>query len=401
MSLKDESKDVGINFDDLIDHDLIANKQKQMKQKINIKKRPLDSDENGQDKKPRITIPTKKRPREEENNDPNKKQKAIEPLLDPANARLTTFPIKFHDIWNMYKLQFAAFWKAEEIDFSGDASDFEKFTPAEQQCIKMILAFFAASDGIVNFNLRERFLTEVQAYEAQVVYAFQMMMENVHGEVYSLMLENIVKDPVEKARLFNAIENVESVKAMADWAFKWIESSDSFAHRIVAFAIVEGIFFSGAFAAIFWLKKYRGQGKHIMNGLVKSNEFIARDEGMHTNFACLLYSHVVNKLSTKEIYDMMDEAIAIAKKFTDDAIQVKMIGMNQESMGQYIEHIADRLIVSLGYPKKYLKTNPFDFMETIGLLNKTNFFESRPTGYQMAHTKDNVARRKIVRLKKF
>jgi ribonucleotide reductase beta subunit family protein with ferritin-like domain len=651
-----------------------------------------------------------------------------EPILNPKNERFTIFPIQYHSVWNMYKVQMSAFWKAEEIDFTKDYDDFLNLSSDEQHFIKMILAFFAASDGIVNFNLRERFLKDVKIIEAQVAYGFQMMMESVHcvsantkimtengysriidlhdknikvwngkqfaktkvvytgdselhrielsngmyldctpehkwfirkgnkfhpeqcrmekiftkdlligdiisnyelpvvdtkdpnlfknpyihgffcgdgtyvnkypsidlygakkdllpyfgidddkvqqtdprrlrfyitnkinkqkydvpinystntklewfegycdsdgcisnnakktataiqitsinrdflrdvqlmlttlgintnikigkkeceklmpdgkegqklytckeiyvmyvtcssvkklmdlgfspkrlqiksdlnsfeqkklltvtsitkldgihktycfneplehagifngiltgqSEVYSLMLENIVKDTDEKVKLFNAIETVPSVKLMADFAFKWIESPKRFAYRAVAFAIIEGIFFSGAFAAIYWLKKYRSNGKHILNGLIKSNEFIARDEGMHVNFACLLYSLLEHKLNANDIYEMMDEAITISKSFTNDAIQCKLIGMNVELMNDYIEYIADRLIVILGYQKKYNKTNPFEFMETIGLLNKTNFFEHRPTAYSSAHTKDNVAKREV------
>lgn len=580
----------------------------------------------------------------------------LEMLLSTKNIRYTIFPIKYKDIWDMYKKQQSCFWKTEEIDLSNDYNDFIKLSHDEQHFIKMILAFFAASDGIVNFNLRERFLKEVTLMEAQVVYGFQMMMENIHcvsgstkiltsngyitigdnidkevevfngesfskttirftgksnlykvklsngmeldctpnhkwfiiddnsgeivkkelinikvgdiidtayafpildiedqiiyddyevpinasinskmrwledicdhnyntsksnsnsnstyisiysddydfmhnvqllfttlgmnisihtigdihheikinqwclsnlatlgfpcnkyklmetinsnnngdyccdnvsiiaiiplegihdtycfnepirhagifngiltgqSETYSLMLEKIVKDPKERSILFNAIENIPSVKNMADWAFKWIDSPKRFAYRIVAFAIVEGIFFSGAFAAIYWLKKYRNGGQHMMNGLIKSNEFICRDETLHCEFACLLYKYVNQKLNEKDIYEMMDDAIGISKKFTDDAIPCKMIGMNNDIMGEYIEYVADRLLVALGYNKKYNAQNPFNFMETIGLSNKTSFFETRPTTYQSAHNQNNKITREIVLLDMF
>ena len=324
----------------------------------------------------------------------------VEPILNEANKRYTVFPIKYPKIWEMYKKQQALFWKAEEIDFSKDFDDFKKLNKDEQHFIKMVLAFFAASDGIVNFNLRERFLKDVQIMEAQIAYAWQMMMENVHSEVYSQMLENIVRNPVERDRLFNAIETVESVKAMADWSFKWINSTKSFAYRLVAFAIVEGVFFSGAFAAIFWLKRYRAKGQHFLNGLIKSNEFISRDEGQHTLYACELYDALEHKLPKEEIYTIMDEAINISNMFTNDAIPCKLIGMSSELMSQYIEFIGDRLLTQLKYPKKYFKKNPFDFMETISFTRKSNFFETRVTEYQSAHT-TNSNERKIIKLDNF
>jgi len=316
-------------------------------------------------------------------------QDANEPFLREDNRRFTIYPVKYNAIWEMYKKQLACFWKVEEIDFSKDQKDFETLRDEEKHFLKMILAFFAASDGIVNFNLSERFTKDIKVMEAQVVYAFQMMMENIHGEAYSLMLDNIIKDKNEREYMFNAIENIPSVKAMADWAFKWIDSSASFAHRVVAFAIVEGVFFSGAFAAIFWFKKYKNKGKMFLAGLTKSNEFIARDEGMHTDFACLLYSYLDKKLPEEVVYNIMDEAVGIAKKFMDDALPYKLLGMNANSMGTYKEYIADRLLISLGYKKKYNVTNPFKFMETIGLPGKTNFFEMRPTEYQDAHVNNS------------
>lgn len=324
-----------------------------------------------------------------------------EPILNPIKSRFTAFPIEYPSVWAMYKQQLNAFWKAEEIDFSRDYDDFITLKSDEQHVIKMILAFFAASDGIVNFNLRDRFLNDVKIYEAQTTYTYQMMMENIHNEVYSLMLENLIKDPKEKEHLFNAIKTVPAVKKMADWAFKWIDSPKRFAYRLVAFAIIEGVFFSGAFATIFWLKKYQGGGKMFMPGLIKSNEFIARDEGMHTNFACLLYGLLEHKLSTEQIYKIMDEAVEISKNFATESIKCKLVGLNNHLMCDYIEHIADSLLVSLGYTKKYNKKNPFSFMETIGMIRKTNFFESRPTEYQAAFNEENVAKDTVTVLEDF
>jgi len=310
-----------------------------------------------------------------------------EPILDEKNERLTVFPIQYKDIWDLYKIQEAAFWKAEEIDFSRDYDDFiNKLSSDEQYVIKMILAFFAGSDGLVNLNLRKRFLNDIKIMEAQVAYSFQMMMEGIHGEVYSLMLDNIIKDPAEKDKLFNAIKTIDSVKLITEWGQKWIDSDKSFGYRLIAFAIVEGVFFSSAFATIFWLKKFRGGGKQFMNGLIKSNDFIARDEGMHANFACLLYSHIKNKVEQKDVFEMFDEALQISKNFARDTIRCQLLGLSSDSMEKYLEYICDRLLVSLGYVKKYFTENPFDFMETIGLNKKTNFFEARPTEYQSAYT---------------
>jgi ribonucleoside-diphosphate reductase subunit M2 len=310
-----------------------------------------------------------------------------EPILNPANQKFTAFPIKYQGIWDLYKAQMACFWKAEEIDFSEDYEDYMTLSADEKHFVEMVLAFFAASDGIVNFNLSERFTREIKITEAQFAYSFQMMIENVHSETYSLMLDNIIKDKTKKEFLFNAIQTVPAVKMMADWAFKWIDSSESFAHRVVAFAIVEGVFFSGQFAAIFWLKKYKNDGgkKSFMNGLVKSNKFISRDEGQHVGFACELYKHIVNKLPAKVINEIMQEAVRIAQNFMTDAIPVKLIGMSNDHMNDYIEYIADRLLGMLGYKKLYNKKNPFEFMKTIGLDDKTNFFESRPHEYQDSH----------------
>lgn len=320
----------------------------------------------------------------ENNQDSNKSGNSsdssrYEIILDPKNRRFTAYPINYPQIWDMYKNQLAAFWVPSEIDFSRDYDDFLKFTENEQHFIKRIIAFFANSDGIVNWNLSERFTKDVQITEAIFAYQFQIMMENIHGEVYSLMLENIIKDPQEKELTFNAIHTIPSIKAMADWAFKWIESDKSFAHRLVAFAIVEGVFFSGAFASIFWIKTQKG---NVMPGLISSNEFIARDEGMHCQFACVLYEYIENKLSIKQINIIMDEAVKISQDFMRDALPVRLIAMNQTYMDNYIEYIADRLLLMLGYKKLYNKVNPFDFMAKIGLANKNNFFEKRSTDYQ-------------------
>jgi ribonucleotide reductase beta subunit family protein with ferritin-like domain len=310
-----------------------------------------------------------------------------EPLLDENNQRLTVFPIVYQDIWDLYKLQLQAFWKAEEIDFSRDYEDFaEKLSNDEQYVIKMILAFFAGSDGLVNLNLRERFLNDIKIMEAQIAYSFQMMMENIHGEVYSLMLDNIIKDQEEKKMLFNACKEIESVKLITDWGHKWINSDKPFRYRLIAFAIIEAVFFSSAFATIFWFKKYRACGTKFLNGLIKSNDFIARDEGMHANFACLLYSHLKTKVTQDEVFEMMDDALVISKNFARDTIKCQLLGLNSNDMENYLEYICDRLLVSLGYIKKYNSKNPFDFMETIGLNKKTNFFEARPTEYQSAYT---------------
>ena len=314
-----------------------------------------------------------------------------EPLLNKENFRFTIKPInkQYEQIWKLYKKMVQCFWTAEEIDFSKDYADFMELTAPEQHYIKMVLAFFAASDGIVNFNLRERFLQEIQITEAQVAYGFQLMIENIHGEIYSDMLINIVKNLIERDKLFNAMSNIPAIKKMSDWALKWVSSSKSFAHRLIAFAIVEGVFFSGAFASIFWLKNQRGQGKLFMEGLVKSNRFIARDEALHVYLACLMYNLVVERVNKEEVIEMFNEASEIAAEFTEDAIQVKMIGMDMVSMKQYINYVSDRLLVMLGYEKLYNVKNPYPFMETIGLLSKDNFFETRPDAYQMSNNESN------------
>jgi len=312
-----------------------------------------------------------------------------EPILDEKNSQFTMYPINYQELWNLYQKQLSSFWKPQEIDFSKDYEDFIELNNDEQHYIKRVLAFFAASDGIVNFNLSKRFLQEIKIQEAITCYTFQMMMENIHSESYSIMLDNLIKDSEEKNHLFQSIKTVESVKKLSDWAMRWIESDLSFAHRVVAFAVVEGIFFSGAFASIFWLKRYKSNGRLFLQGLIKSNEFIARDEGMHVQFACEIYKLLSNKLSNEAIIDIINDGVNVAKEFMDDALPIRLLGMNSDNMGEYIEYVADRLFVELGYQKYYKTKNPFVFMETIGMADKTNFFESRPTQYQSAFNQDS------------
>ena len=299
-----------------------------------------------------------------------------EVLLRENKDRFVILPINYPAIWDMYKKHEASFWTAEEIDLSGDLKDWVNLNDGERHFITHVLAFFAASDGIVNENLAINFMSEVQLPEARSFYGFQIAMENIHSETYALLIDTYVKDPVEKDRLFHAIETVDCVKKKAEWALKWIENG-SFAERLVAFAAVEGIFFSGSFCSIFWLKK-RG----LMPGLTFSNELISRDEGLHCEFACLLYSMLEGKLSKERVQEIIIDAVEIEKEFITDALPVKLIGMNAELMKQYIEFVADRWLVELGNAKYYNATNPFDFMELISLQGKTNFFEKRVGDYQ-------------------
>jgi len=304
-----------------------------------------------------------------------------EPLLQENKQRFVLFPIKYHEIWQMYKKAEASFWTAEEIDLSKDLHDWHnRLNNDERYFISHVLAFFAASDGIVNENLVQRFSNEVQAPEARCFYGFQIMMENIHAETYSLLIDTYIKDSKQRTYLFDAIETIPCIKKKADWAIRWIEDTEStFAQRLIAFAAVEGIFFSGSFASIFWLKK-RG----LMPGLSFSNELISRDEGLHTDFACLLFSHLNNKPSKKAVEAIIVEAVAIECEFLTDALPCALLGMNAKLMSQYIEFVADRLLISLGNPKYYNSTNPFDFMESISLAGKTNFFEKRVGDYQKA-----------------
>ncbi|MBO0359454.1 ribonucleotide-diphosphate reductase subunit beta [Hymenobacter sp. BT186] len=302
----------------------------------------------------------------------------MEPLLIENPNRFVLFPIQNNDVWQMYKKAEASFWTAEEIDLGQDQKDWDNLNDNERHFISHVLAFFAASDGIVNENLAVNFMQEVQMPEARCFYGFQIMMENIHSETYSLLIDTYIKNPQEKDRLFNALETVPCVKKKGEWALKWINSED-FAERIIAFAAVEGIFFSGSFCSIFWLKK-RG----LMPGLTFSNELISRDEGLHCDFACLLYSYLQNKLPEARVHDIIRDAVTIEQEFVTDALPVNLIGMNANSMSQYIEFVADRLLESLGYSKIYNATNPFDFMEMISLQGKTNFFEKRVAEYQKA-----------------
>jgi ribonucleoside-diphosphate reductase beta chain len=302
-----------------------------------------------------------------------------EPILKENNNRFVLFPIEHDDIWSYYKKAEASFWTAEEIDLGQDLKDWDTLTGDERHFIKHVLAFFAASDGIVNENLAENFVSEVQYTEAKFFYGFQIAIENIHSETYSLLIDTYVKDVKEKDGLFNALDTMDCVKKKADWALRWIDEGN-FAERLVAFAAVEGIFFSGSFCSIFWLKK-RG----LMPGLTFSNELISRDEGLHCDFACLLYNnHLVNKLSNEAIQTIIADAVTIEKEFVTDALPVRLIGMNAELMCQYIEFVADRLLMELNCSKIYHATNPFDFMEMISLQGKTNFFEKRVGEYQKA-----------------
>ena len=304
-----------------------------------------------------------------------------EPLLAPDDNRFVTFPIKYQDIWEMYKKQVECFWRAEEIDLSKDLVNWDTLEQGEKYFISMILAFFAASDGIVLENLASRFMTDVQVSEARAFYGFQIAMESIHSEVYSLLIETYIKDKEEKTKLFNAIENFPCIKKKSDWAQKWIhDNRSSFATRLVAFACVEGIFFSGAFCSIYWLKK-RG----LMPGLTFSNELISRDEALHCEFAVLLYSKLVKKIDKARIHEIIKEAVEIENEFICEALPCKLIGMNSELMTQYIKFVADRLSVQLGYKKIYNVANPFDFMELISLEGKTNFFEKRVGDYALAN----------------
>ena len=302
-----------------------------------------------------------------------------EPILKENKGRFVLFPIQHSDIWQYYKRAEASFWTAEEIDLGQDLKDWKILTPGEQHFISHVLAFFAASDGIVNENLAENFVAEVQYTEAKFFYGFQIAIENIHSETYSLLIDTLIKDPTEKNKLFNAIDTMDCVKKKADWALRWIDEG-SFAERLISFAAVEGIFFSGSFCSIFWLKK-RG----LMPGLSFSNELISRDEGLHCDFACLLYNnHLVQKLPTGTVEKIIMDAVSIEKEFVTDALPVRLIGMNSNLMCQYIEFVADRLLVELGCSKIFGSNNPFDFMEMISLQGKTNFFEKRVGEYQKA-----------------
>jgi ribonucleoside-diphosphate reductase beta chain len=299
-------------------------------------------------------------------------------LLEENKDRFVLFPIKYPKIWEMYKKAEQSFWTAEEVDLQTDLKDWTRLNDGERHFIKHVLAFFAASDGIVNENLAINFMREVQLPEARCFYGFQIMMENIHSEMYSLLIDTYIKDPAEKTHLLHAIDTVPCVTKKAEWALRWI-GNGTFAERLIAFAAVEGIFFSGSFCSIFWLKK-RG----LMPGLSTSNEFISRDEGMHCDFACLLYDMLEHKLPKEQVVSIIRDAVACEHEFVTDALPVSLIGMNSKMMCQYIEFVADRLLVSLGCDKIYNSTNPFDFMEMISLQGKTNFFEKRVSEYKKA-----------------
>ena len=311
------------------------------------------------------------------------KYKQTESLLIEDESRYTMFPVQDHNIWEMYKKQVECFWRVEEVDLSKDLTHWDTLNDEERYFISMILAFFAASDGIVLENLGARFMKEVQLSEARAFYGFQIAMENIHSEMYSLLIETYIKNETEKNKYFNAIDNFPCIKAKAKWAIKWIEDEkSSFASRLIAFACVEGIFFSGAFCSIYWLKK-RG----LMPGLTFSNELISRDEALHTEFAVLLYNKLNGKLEKEDFNSIIKEAVEIEKEFIISALPCRLIGMNQNLMGNYIEFVADRLCIQLGYDKIYHSKNPFDFMEMISIEGKTNFFEKRVGEYALATKK--------------
>merc|ERR1719330_171424 len=309
-----------------------------------------------------------------------------EQLLVENPRRWVMFPIQHPEFWEMYKKHEASFWTAEEIDLSQDIKDWESLSTQEQHFVKHILAFFAASDGIVLENLASRFFTEVQLPEARAFYCFQVAMENIHSETYSLLIEQYVRDPAEQEEVFNAIATMPAVREKAQWAIQWMNGENSFAERIVAFAAVEGVLFSGSFCAIYWLKK-RG----LMPGLTFSNELISRDEGLHAEFACLLYSMLQNKLPDEVVHDIIRSGVEVERRFICEALSCDLIGMNSELMTRYIEFVADRLLASLGHPKLFGASNPFDWMELISLQGKTNFFEKRVGEYQKAGVMSSVA----------
>lgn len=305
----------------------------------------------------------------------------VEPILRPDNSRYVMFPIKYNDVWEMYKKQIDCFWIVNEVDLSKDLTDWEKLNTDEKHFISMVLAFFAASDGIVQENLAVRFMNDVQVAECRAFYGYQIMMENIHSEMYSTLIDAYIKDNAQRDKLFNALDNYPCIAKKADWAKRWIsDHNSSFATRLVAFAVVEGIFFSSSFASIYWIKK-RG----LMPGLTFSNALISRDESLHTDFAVLLYSKLQRRLPATRIAEIVKEAVEIEKEFITEAIPCRMIGMNAKMMCQYIEFVADRLVVQLGYSKIYNSTNPFDFMELISIESKVNFFERTNSEYALAN----------------
>ncbi|KAH7698132.1 Protein RNR-2, partial [Aphelenchoides avenae] len=314
-----------------------------------------------------------------------------EHLLQNNPNRFVIFPIKYQDIWGFYKKAVASFWTVEEVDLSKDYADWMKMTGSERLFISRVLAFFAASDGIVNENLVERFAQEVQVPEARCFYGFQIAIENIHSEMYSKLIDTYIRDQNEKNKLFRAMFEFDFIKEKADWALRWVASKDaSFGERLVAFAAVEGIFFSGSFAAIFWLKK-RG----LMPGLTHSNELISRDEGLHRDFACLLFSQLNKRPSQERVHEIIRDAVIIEQEYLTDALPVKMIGMNCELMSQYIEFVADHLLTELRFKKIYGTANPFDFMENLSLQGKANFFEKKVSDYRRMGVMDSEAEREF------
>ena len=309
-----------------------------------------------------------------------RREREVEPLLQPDENRFVMFPIKHHDVWELYKKSVESFWRAEEVDLSKDLADWKRLTDDEQKFIKMILSFFAASDGIIVENLALRFMNEVQSAEIRAAYSFQNFIENIHSEMYSLLIDTYIQDPEEKMQLFHAVEHYPCIKKKADWARKWIsDGRSSFATRLLAFAIVEGIYFSSSFSAIFWLKQ-----KNVMPGLCLSNEFISRDEGLHVELAVMLYNKLKRKVSKKKFVEMMKEAVEIEREFICDAIPCRMLGMNHDMMYEYIRYVANRLCLSLGYEKVFEAKNPFPWMETISIERRVNFFEHRVSDYGLA-----------------
>lgn len=306
-----------------------------------------------------------------------------DPILTPSSDRFCTFPIRYPKLWELYQKAQASFWVAAELDLSADASDFAKLTHDEQHFISHILAFFASSDGLVSENLAARFLKETQLPEARSFYAFQIAMESVHGETYSLLIDTLVKDPVAKNHLFRAISTIPCIAKKAQWALKWLDSALPFSDRLIAFACIEGIQFSGAFCSIFYMKK-----RNLLPGLCTSNEFISRDEGLHRDFACMLHDHLTEKASPDTIIRIVTEAVELEKEFVCDALPCALIGMNSDAMSRYIEFVGDHLLLTLGLSKHYGTPNPFPFMENLSLQNKQNFFETRVSTYQKAGVLD-------------
>ena len=314
---------------------------------------------------------------------PIRRERELEPLLQPDENRFVMFPIRHDDVWDLYQKSVDSFWKAEDIDFSKDLTDWKKLSEDEQNFIKMVLAFFAASDGVIVENLALRFMGEIQAPEIRAFYAFQNFMENVHSQTYSLMIDTYIQDPEEKMRLLHAVEHYPCIKKKSDWARKWIsDGRSSFATRLLAFAIVEGVYFSSSFASIFWLKR-----KNVLPGLCLSNEYISRDESMHVDHAVLLYKKLKRKVPKKRFVEIMKEAVAIEIDFITVSIPCRMIGMNSDLMCDYVKFVADRLALMMGYDKIYGCANPFDFMEHISIQKKTNFFEHRVSDYALANKK--------------